>query len=369
MIKRILSVISTIGIIAINIIIPPENVYAYNEKKSEREERHEQVFDYTSNASNLIDDADKDNAMIKILNYNKNNNSGKLSEEIEVTLNEIGVFDEEIKDFPDELVELMEEGYQYTIYIDYAEVNSDGTSRSLSENEVNEYFEEKIKEEKKDKLESLLGIENVNVAAKSTSDSATSKSGMLKQFLTLSQTSAGGKIYVFYSAIWLETPYYRNTDACAVALKNATIDKSTLGCTYGYAYTESYSVAGKYYKDSYSNIVDVKKVGTLSCYVSGAVATFDLDSSRTEINVLQFGGTTRKYTTDRINMHFYATVDNKKDWAYVAAQGDYWHQESGLSLSPTFTFSSEGMSFSIAPSVEKYYNHISENVMVKYYFK
>lgn len=31
MIKRILSVISTIGIIAINIIGPPENVYAYNE--------------------------------------------------------------------------------------------------------------------------------------------------------------------------------------------------------------------------------------------------------------------------------------------------------------------------------------------------
>lgn len=50
---------------------------------------------------------------------------------------------------------------------------------------------------------------------------------MLKQILTLSQTSAGGKIYVFYSAIWVETPYYRNTAACAITFKNATIDKST----------------------------------------------------------------------------------------------------------------------------------------------
>lgn len=84
--------------------------------------------------------------MTKILNDNKDNNSGRLNEELEVTLNEIGVFDDEIRDFPDELVNFMEAGYQYSVYINYAEINSDGTTKSLSEDEINEYFEEKLKD-------------------------------------------------------------------------------------------------------------------------------------------------------------------------------------------------------------------------------
>lgn len=369
MIKKIISVISIIGIVTINIVAPSEDIYAKEIKKNESEDRRGQVLDYTNNANNLIEDADENNAMTKILNENKKNNSGILSEEIEITLNEIGVFDDEIQDFPDELVNLMENGYNYSVYINYSAVNSDGAIESLSEDEINEYFEEKLKEEKKDKLESLLGIESVNVSAKSATDIATSKSGMLKQLLTLSQTSAGGKIYVFYSAIWVETPYYRNTDACAITLKNATIDKSTLGCSYGCVYTESFMAGTQYKSYNYSYTEDVKKKGTLSCLVSGAVATFDLHGSRSEIIALAAGGTTRKYTTDRINLYCYATIDNKKDWTYVVAQGDYWHQESSFSLNPSFSYSAEGASFSISPKYEKDYNHITENALVTYYFK
>lgn len=310
------------------------------------------MIDYTNNASNLIDNADEDNAMIMILKDNKDNNSGRLSEDVEVTLNEIGVFDDEIQDFPDELVNLMEDGCQYSVYINYSEVSSDGTTKSLSEDEVNDYFEEKLKEEKKEKLESFLELI------------------MLKQLLTLSQTTAGGKIYVFYSAIWVEIPYYRNTDACAITLKNATIDSSTLGCSYGCVYTDSFIVGNKYNSYNYSYSEDVKKTGTLRCDMSGAVATFDLHGSRSQIIALAEGGTTRKYTTDRINMYCYVSIDNKKDWAYMAAQGDYWHEESSLSLKPSFSLSatSKGVSFSISPEIEKYYNHITENVVVIYYF-
>lgn len=369
MIKRAISLLSIVGIVAINLFGGQEVVYAEEKKEYKEGERYNQIIEYQSNADNLIDDQKKKSAMNIVLTENKNNESGEINNEVEVTLNEIGVFDEEIRDFPDELVNLMEEGYEYCIYINYSEVMWDGTTRSLSKDEVNEYYEEKIKEEKMNTLESLLGIEKIDVSAKSTTDVATSKSGMLKQLLTLSQTSAGGKIYVFYSAIWVETPYYRNTDACAVTLKNASIDKSTLGCTYGCVYTDSFTVGNKYNSYNYSYSEDVKKTGTLSCYLSGAVATFDLHGSRTQINVLAGGGTTRKYTTDRINMYFYATIDNKKDWTYVVAQGDYWHEESSVSLNPTFSFSTEGASFSISPTVEKYYNHISENAYVKYYFK
>lgn len=370
MIKKVISVVSAIGIITMNIIAPPENVYADNLLEvNEPEDRHEQVIDYTNNASNLIDNADEDNAMTMILKDNKDNNSGRLSEDVEVTLNEIGVFDDEIQDFPDELVNLMEDGCQYSVYINYSEVSSDGTTKSLSEDEVNDYFEEKLKEEKKEKLKSFLGIENVNVSAKSATDVATSKSGMLKQLLTLSQTTAGGKIYVFYSAIWVETPYYRNTDACAITFKNATIDKSTLGCSYGCVYTDSFIVGNKYNSYNYSYSEDVKKTGTLRCDLSGAVATFDLHGSRSQIIALAGGGTTRKYTTDRINMYCYVTIDNKKDWTYVIAKGDYWHEKSSVSLNPSFSFSASDISFSISPEVKEYYNHISENAFVKYYFK
>lgn len=372
MIKKVISVVGVIAIISMNIIAPPENVYGDNlSEGNEPKNRREQVLDYTNNADNLIDDVDENNAMTRILQDNKDNNSGILSEELEATLNEIGVFDEEIQDFPDELVNLLEGGYKYSVYINYAEVNSDGTTKSLSEDEVNDYFEEKLKEEKKEIINSFLGMENVNVSAKSATKIATSKSGMLKQLLTLSQTSAGGKIYVFYSAIWVETPYYRNTDACAITFKNATIDKSTLGCSYGCIYTDSFIVGNKYNSYNYKHSEDVKKTGTLRCDLSGAVATFDLHGSRSQIIALAGGGTTRKYTTDRINMYCYVTVDNKKDWTYVVAQGDYWHEESNHSLKPSFSLSitSKGVSFSISPQFEEYYNHITENVQVVYYFK
>ena len=370
MIKKVISVVGVIGIISMNIIAPPENVYGDNlSEGNEPKNRREQVLDYTNNADNLIDDVDENNAMTRILQDNKDNNSGILSEELEATLNELGVFDEEIQDFPDELVNLLEGGYKYSVYINYAEVNSDGTTKSLSEDEVNDYFEEKLKEEKKEILNSFLGMENVNVSAKSATDVATSKSGLLKQLLTLSQTSAGGKIYVFYSAIWVETPYYRNTDACAITFKNATIDKSTLGCSYGCIYTDSFIVGNKYNSYNYKHSEDVKKTGTLRCDLSGAVATFDLHGSRSQIIALAGGGTTRKYTTDRINMYCYVTVDNKKDWTYVVAKGDYWHEKSSVSLNPSFSFSADDISFSISPEIEEYYNHISENAFVKYYFK
>lgn len=58
-----------------NIIAPPENVYGNNLLEgNEPENRLEQVLDYTNNADNLIDDADENNAMTRILQDNRDNN-------------------------------------------------------------------------------------------------------------------------------------------------------------------------------------------------------------------------------------------------------------------------------------------------------
>lgn len=370
MIKKVICVVSAIGIITMNIIAPPENVYADNLLEvNEPEDRHEQVIDYTNNASNLIDNADEDNAMTMILKDNKDNNSGRLSEDVEVTLNEIGVFDDEIQDFPDELVNLMEDGCQYSVYINYSEVSSDGATKSLSEDEVNDYFEEKLKEEKKDKLESFLGIENVNVAAYSKNDEGKglSDSGILKQVLILSQTGAGGKIYVNYYANWLGEPLYRNTDAFAVTLKNASIDKASFSCTYIYEYKDSFFVNYVPTTNFVRGSVDIKKNGKVVYSMFGVAVSFDLYGSLSEKRVLELGGTTRKYVTDKVYMGFTATVDNKKDMNYIIACGDYWHQKTSASINVAFSL--KDASISISPSIVNNYDHISDNVYVKFYFK
>lgn len=369
MVKKITSIMSIMVIMVASVYMSTNTAYASNNGRKKDEPRYEQVERYSSNASNLIENSDRYNAMNAILIENKKHETGILDSEIEQTLNEIGVFDDEIQNFPKELIDLMEGGNKFCVYINYAEVGDDGTLKNLSEDEINEYYEEKVAKKSVESLGKILGIESVDVSAKSESDTELSESKMLKQTLTLSQSKKGGKVFVSYSATWLDEPWYREVDACAVALKNASIEKDTLNCYYYYKFKESYTVGYERRTDYISNYLQLKDYGTIQCLASGVVVTFDLHNSRAGILALGYGGTSREYLCDRVNINFYATVDNKKDWRYVVATGDYWHKEKTTNVDVSFSFSSEGASFSISPSCEEYYNHISLNPYVKYYFK
>lgn len=369
MIKRVLSIFTVIGIVVATMHNATEITYAQNFQKNNKKSAKEQICSYQSNSYDLADNKNDKSVMTYILSKDKNNSTNKMDKNIEETLNETGVMDEEIEDMPQELINLLEEGNNYCTYINYSGVDSNGEIHTLTEEEVDEFFRNKMEDEAADKLISTLGIESLNASAKSTSDGALSKSGMLRQFLMLSQTSVGSRVYVYYSATWLETPTYRNTDACTIAFKNASLESGTVKAKYMYEYTESFTIYGKYYSNKYSDTVDISKNGTVKKLVSGVSANFDLHGSRSQIIALAMGGTTRDYASDKVIINFYVTVDNKRDMEYVVAQGDYWHEESSKSLNPTFSFDKGGISFSIAPEFKEYYNQISEGVYVKYYFK
>ena len=309
---------------------------------------------YSTNGYNLANHEKKDSALCEILNEEKKNSTGKLKYEVEEKLNEIGIFDEEIQNFDEEMVELLNENGFLNVQIVYSGEDENGTMRVLEPEEVDELIEQKY-DNVDSENESVSAA--ISTYASSNSDFVTSPSGMLKQYIILAQSSSSNLIYVQYCATWVTEPYYRNTDACAVSFENASYQPDTFKGTYYCNYVENNLSYNK--KTTYAVTKDLTSYGELTKKTNAIVSEFDLYLSRSGITTASIcSNIETAVSIDRINMNFYIRIQNR-NIDHVVVVGDYWHEESSVSINPSFSFDGETASVSISPTVESYYNHIS----------
>lgn len=162
----------------------------------------------------------------KFIEEEKETNTGLIDEEVENDLNDLGVFDSEIEQFDDETLRLLNEGHDYFVNVMYYEETDDGLEK-LTDNEVEEYFEEIYEEGKEDDMHEGIVIEETetednksifealglveNVYAKTRTD----ETNKIKFVLTGVQTSKQ-EIYISAQAQWKENPTFRGSDYIGV---------------------------------------------------------------------------------------------------------------------------------------------------------
>lgn len=348
--KKLMATMGMAGVFAYTICSISANVQA-----AEMIFEESMYGQYSTNGYNLANHEKKDSALCKMLKDEKKHNTGRLRHEIEEKLNEIGIFDEEIQNFDKEMIDLLNENGFLNVQIVYSGEDDNGAMRVLEPEEVDEVIEQKyINKNTTEKSASSA----VSTYSASNSDTVTSPSGMLKQYIILAQSSSSSNlIYVQYCATWVAEPFYRNTDACAVSFKNASYEPDTLKGTYYCRYIEDNLTFNR--ETAYSVSKNLEKYGELTRMTNGIVSEFDLYLSRTSITTASmFENIETEVSIDRINMNFYIRIENR-NIDHVVVVGDYWHEESAASINPSFSYDGKTASVSISPSFESYYNHIS----------
>ncbi len=93
---------------------------------------------YYTNGHNLLDKYDSSSLLCKKLKYDYNINTGVLNKDVEKNLNSIGIFDSEIEDMDDRLLNSLNKCDEYSIAVTYSEENKlnfslESISKSSSE--------------------------------------------------------------------------------------------------------------------------------------------------------------------------------------------------------------------------------------------
>ena len=94
---------------------------------------------FETNAPNLVDGCDENSVIERKLEYDAENNATKLDDDIEVELNQIGIFDEEINDLDDETIDALNRSINTQISISYIEIDEvTGETKELEAKEIDE---------------------------------------------------------------------------------------------------------------------------------------------------------------------------------------------------------------------------------------
>lgn len=328
-----------------------------------------------TNAPNLRKDEseEKDNVLLEKLQCDKENNVTELPEEIEEELNEVGLFDEEIGKLDKDTKENLQEATSISVSINYYSVNDKtGIKKEMSEKEIEETIEKKVEEgdivienNNENILDTILtkiGIKPIEVkgASKSAEDTGVSPSKALKQYMICSQTSKKGKIFVTYTATWLDEAYYRNKDVLGVNLTNAAINKSSVKCDHWVDY-ERYTLTSKTKKKMHTKPT-TKIWGDGG---NGVAFIVNLFGDRADIKLGNMVHERQYYKNEYITIRFSCNVENRNN-KYVKLTSKYSHLETSKSLSPSVSFSSGGFSVSVSGSSKNYYHTIANNAYIKY---
>lgn len=97
---------------------------------------------YYTNGHNLLDKYDRSSSLCKKLKYDYNINTGVLNKDVEKNLNSIGIFDSEIEDMDDRLLNSLNKCDEYSIAVTYYEENSDGVWVDMDSSDIDDYIEE-----------------------------------------------------------------------------------------------------------------------------------------------------------------------------------------------------------------------------------
>lgn len=302
-----------------------------------------------TNGYDLIENYNEDSDLCKKLEEEVDNSTEILDSDIEEKLNKVGIFDEEIEEFSEELIELLNNGVNYNIYIEYSEVNDDGNRILMNPDSVDEIIYEKYYEDSDIAKTDSQGQETENIATYTLSSSDTTNvetnKGKLKQTVMALQNSSSNRVYIYYCASWIETPSCRSQDVCGVSVGGARPVYNTIGGS-----TSFVNGANKYtfyFTNSDHDGISITK-----------------DISGVAVNINLWGNTDFK-----VILYYYAEIDNKQKGGSINVIGQYYHAKYNVSVKPSISFSGSGAGFSLSPSIEKNYEQVVSNPGVTYYYK
>lgn len=329
-----------------------------------------------TNASNLRDNSDKDSILVKKLQYDKEKHSTKFSKKVEEKLNEVGLFDSEIEQFDKETIDIIQNSsYTQVSVVYYKEDNNTGEKIQMSQEEIDLLINEKIQDgemeyKKKgggiiEKMLKGIGIIPVDVKAASESDTDQSPSGALKSYLIVSQSKKGQKIYVTYTSTWLKEAYYREKDVMGLEFVNVASDKSSFKCDHWATYTcKSMDGNGKY---SYREETKHTKPTAKKVKGAGFTYTVNLFGDRASMNANKGAGVIENYKNEFITIQFTCDpVDTNSKYTIFSSVYNHW--ESDISVNPSISIGTGGISVDVSAGVTNYYNEFDKNVSVKFEF-
>lgn len=355
---------------------------------------HEKVCDeyilsgteYNSNGTDLLKKYDEDSALCKKLLYDYEEDTGILDEGVERQLNAIGVFDSEIAGFDEETIEGLNAGQEYSVSISYATEEDDGEMEGMNQDDIDEVIEEEYTEEveavERDlsyNVLSALDSPATALAKVKSSPIRVSESGAMKQVVVCVQMDKKAGIWVTYTATWLKEPVYRDTDVFGVSLDNATPITSTWTGEY------TYTVQDKYidYKGKHGSR-QISYAKKLTCPIfapKGVAKSVDLYSSRSELDVINASSSLNIYPytpytyfkehiiNESLTMNFQCTIDDRKTRSTIVAAGHYKHSKKKNVVSPSISIATDGLSVGFSVSDDAYFQEITNNAMLTFYFK
>lgn len=322
-----------------------------------------------TNAPNLIDNYDGDSILCNKLEYDVENNTTGLKDDVEENLNRAGIFDEEINDLDEETIDELNRSINTSVYIDYVSVDEEknGNVTEMKNDEIDDIIEERIEEDKIDyeedetpfeKIGKSLGIIPTDVGAKEPlyDDWNHPKTkNKVKQTIYACQFKKKGKIYVTAKAYWLDEAYYRNVDVFGVTVKNGNVIRNTAKCKHTATY-RCYSGYGTYIKknethpDAFKNTVD------------GVACKVNLFGNRRNMKINAMRNIYDYYDDEYIELKFQCRYEKK----YVIFATSYNHAMTNKSISPSISIGSEGISVGVSGSSTNYYIDLSYNAYLDY---
>ena len=328
----------------------------------------------------LQENYDEDSTLCKKLEYDKDNNITKLSDDVEESLNEAGVFDSELIGLDKETKSALENSINTQVYISYASIDDiTGQIIELDCDEVDELVEEQIEEgnieyEEKESVMAYalekIGILPRKVSAATVyykdSKSSKSSSGAVKQTIYACQSKKGGTISVTATATWLDEAYYRNIDVFGVSVGNGLIVSNSYSCSHTATYKFWNNYTGKISKYSCSTKPTAYVIGGSG---SGIAYRVNLFGSRGKMKAVSYSGAgSEYYENEKITVKFKCKVANK-NIKKVSLVPHYQHAKTNSSISPSISVSKGGLSVGISGSKKNYYQEITRNPILQYSYK
>lgn len=285
-----------------------------------------------------------------------------LSKKKEMELNLRGVLDEEINQFDEKTMKLLESDKDYSVNVQYYEVFDDEDSETKNTKIVPMSYENINKSYD---IYKLGGVENTKKTTVSSnarslvvkgpeSTSKKSPSGAFKQTLVVG--GAGNDLVkVSYTGTWLKAPKNRLIDLFGCYCKNATPEPGTIHAKY----TCVRKIDGALTNLESHTYNEDKKIKVNDC---GAAASANLKNNT-------IGGA-YIYVNHSVNISYEATIDTR-EIPYIAVYGEYYHQESSLEVNPSLTLSYNGaidISASVSISKVDRMHDMTPNVLLKFYY-
>lgn len=259
----------------------------------------------------------------------------KLNPDAEINLNNLGVFDSEINQLSDDILTSINNGADYYVDINYY-------TEAPSENKHSKSTPS-LEELSKSNIDQLI---NDTVSRTTQTDEETTESGKVKRTLITTYTKGNLNASLVYT--WIEVPKYTLTDIMDLYIKNGSPDYHTI--------SRNYSC----YMATFSNgaITTCTDTPSLKYNDHGVAAKQKLYSTNNAVG----------YFNHTLSLNYRANIDDMVSWRYVVLTGQYLHQQTSLSVNPSFSLTGIA-SVSLAVSIQSKFTELTNPPQIFVYFK